>query len=94
MAVISFIGPLDQPLGNRRLLTSLRVGLQDARFDRLTIIVAYAKSGPLLRLQSELAAWKAAGKRIRGIFGIDQQGTSREALNLGLSLFDELYVTQ
>lgn len=94
MALISFITPLDQPLDTRRLLEGLRRGLADARFEQLTIVVAYAKSGPLLRLQSELESWKAAGKRIRGIFGIDQQGTSREALGLALGLFNELYVTQ
>lgn len=94
MAVISFIAPLDQPLATRRLLDCLRSGLIDARFEALTIIVAYAKSGPLLRLQSELQIWQAGGKRTSAIFGIDQQGTSREALSLGLALFDELYVTQ
>ena len=94
MVGISFISPLDQPVGGLRLLEGLRGGLTDARFEQLTIIVAYAKSGPLLRLQQELEGWKADGRRIRGIFGIDQLGTSREALGLALGLFDELYITQ
>lgn len=94
MAVIKFITPLDQPLGNQRLLELLRAGLTDNRFCRLSIIVAYAKSGPLLRLKAEFESWKLAGKSARAVFGIDQQGTSREALSMGLSLFDQLYVTQ
>jgi phosphatidylserine/phosphatidylglycerophosphate/cardiolipin synthase-like enzyme len=56
--------------------------------------VAYAKSGPLLRLRERLEAWKKAGKTSAAIIGIDQQGTSREALELALELFDCVYTTQ
>ncbi len=94
MAQISFIAPLDQPLGSRRLLDLLREGLTDPRFTCLRIVTAYAKSGPLLRLESSLATWKAAGKRTEAIFGIDQQGTSREALKVAAELCDALYVTR
>ncbi len=94
MPLISFIAPIDQPLGRRRVLDELRSGLRDQRFSRLSIIVAYAKSGPLLRLQSDFLAWKAAGKHIKAIIGYDQQGTSREAMSLAFTLFDELYATR
>jgi len=56
--------------------------------------VAYAKSGPLHRLRDVLEAWRAAGKTTEAILGIDQQGTSREALELALTLFDTVYVTR
>jgi hypothetical protein len=41
-----------------------------------------------------LEAWRAAGKTTQAILGIDQQGTSREALELALALFDAVYVTR
>lgn len=94
MVQISFITPLDQPLGSRRLLDLLREGLTDPRFTCMRIVTAYAKSGPLLRLESSLAMWKAAGKRTEAIFGLDQQGTSREAMTVAAALCDVLYVTR
>lgn len=94
MVKISLIKPLDQPLGNRRLLTELKLALDDAAFNELFIIVAYAKSGPLLRLKSRLERWHNSGKTAHIILGIDQQGTSIEALELSLELFDSIYITQ
>lgn len=94
MSKVSFISPLDQPVGTSRLLDVLRNGLEDDRFTRLRIIVAYAKSGPILRLEPEFQQWKKEGKQICAIFGVDQQGTSLEALTLALNLFDNLYVTR
>lgn len=93
MPQVSFIGPLDQPLGSRRLLSELRSCLTSGLFTSFKIIVAYAKSGPLLRLRTELTAFKAGGGVIEAIFGVDQQGTSREAVQLSLSLMDSVYVT-
>lgn len=94
MSKISFITPLDQPSGSKRLLDILRTGLKDQRFTRLRIIVAYAKSGPLLRLHTELESWMAAGNSLYAIFGLDQQGTSKEALTIASDLCTELYVTR
>jgi HKD family nuclease len=94
MARFSFIKPLDQPLGNRRLLGDLKEALNDPRFDNFRLIVAYAKSGPLYRLESHLRNWRSAGKTAAAVIGIDQQGTSREALELALDLFDNVYITQ
>ena len=93
MPQVSFIGPLDQPLGSRRLLSELRVCLTSGLFTSFRIIVAYAKSGPLLRLRTELTSFKGGGGVIEAILGIDQQGTSREAVQLSLSLMDSVYVT-
>lgn len=94
MPTLGFISPLDQPTGNRRLLEELKAGLLDERFSYFQLIVAYAKSGPLHRLRDFMERWRTTGKRIDAIIGIDQQGTSREALELALTLFDNVYVTR
>lgn len=94
MAVVRLLRPMDQPPGTRRLLSDLRAGLLDPRFKRFRCIVAYAKSGPLNRLFADFQTWRTAGGKSEAIFGIDQKGTSREALELALHLFDEVYVTQ
>jgi hypothetical protein len=94
MPTIDFISPLDQPTGHRRLLEELKAALCDARFSDFKLIVAYAKSGPLYRLRDALEQWRHTGKRIDAIIGIDQQGTSQEALGLALTLFDTVHVTQ
>lgn len=94
MIRFSLIRPLDQPPATRRLLQDLKAILQDGRFNDFRIVVAYAKSGPLYRLQDLLTEWKAKGNTSAAIFGLDQQGTSKDALELALSLFNEVYVTQ
>lgn len=94
MTKLSLIKPLDQPPGKRRLLDDLKTCLRSADFSDFRLIVAYAKSGPLLRLESLLKAWKSAGKSTAAILGIDQKGTSKEALELALALFDDVYITQ
>ena len=94
MSRFSLIRPLDQPLGNHRLLDDLKVALQDSRFTDFRLIVAYARSGPLYRLQGLMEAWREHGKTSSAIVGLDQQGTSKDALDLALSLFDCVYVTR
>lgn len=93
MSRISLIRPLDQPPGTRRLLHDLKVALGDDRLSTFKLVVAYAKSGPLHRLHDDLALWRAAGKTTAAILGIDQRGTSKEALDLALALFDSVHVT-
>ena len=94
MSRFSLIRPIDQPLGNHRLLDDLKAALQDRRFTDFRLIVAYARSGPLYRLQGLMEAWREYGKTSAAIVGIDQQGTSKDALDLALSLFDCVYVTR
>lgn len=94
MPKFTLIKPLDQPPGARRLLADLKTALSDKRFNEFTLIVAYAKSGPIHRLREYLENWKTSKGSTKAIFGIDQQGTSKEALELALELFDEVYVTQ
>jgi hypothetical protein len=71
MTVISFLRPIDQFNGKRRLLSELRSCLQSEKFDSFLIAAAFAKSGPLLRLLPEIEAWKKSKKSIKAIFGID-----------------------
>ena len=94
MSSFSLITPLDQPLGNRRLLSDLKACLANSEFDNLRLIVAYAKSGPLIRLREDLLSWRRSGKALAAVIGLDQQGTSKEALELALSMFDSVYVTR
>ncbi len=91
---VSFIKPLDQPPGSRRLLAELKAALMDDRFSDFRLIVAYAKSGPLYRLREHIEQWREKGKIIDTVLGIDHQGTSREALELSLALFHSVYVTR
>ncbi|MER8798281.1 phospholipase D family protein [Mesorhizobium sp. M0984] len=94
MVTISFLNPIDQPTGRRRLLAELKEGLEDPGFTTLQITVAFAKSGPLLRLQSLIAAQRARGLRVEAIFGIDQFGTSAQALQFALLHFDQVFITR
>ena len=81
-------------MGDRWLLQDLKGALCDDRLTEFKLVVAYTKSGPLYRLQELLDAWRSAGKSIEANFGINQQGTSKETLELSLSLFDVVYITQ
>lgn len=94
MPKVEIIRPFQQVTGQRRLLAELKNSLAQADFNELRIVVAYAKSGPLHRLRADLEAWRKAGKRSAAIIGIDQQGTSKEALELALELFDEVFITR
>ncbi len=94
MPTIEILKPVDQAVGKRRLLEELKANLDGHDYVDLRWLVAYAKAGPLQRLRSRLEAWRKKGRRIHAIFGIDQQGTSREALELALALCNEVYVTQ
>lgn len=94
MAALTIINPLDQPIGRRRLLQQLVAAIEDDQFERFRLIVAFAKSGPLLRMQSVIEAKRAKGFKIEAILGVDQQGTSTQALAFALKHFDATYITQ
>lgn len=92
MAEIYFQRPTDQPTGALRLLDELRAGLKTSYFSDFKFAVAFAKVGPLLRLQPEIESWRSAGKELRAIFGIDEKGTSMEALEFALEHFHETHI--
>jgi hypothetical protein len=84
--------PTDQPTGALRLINELRAGFDSRHFDDMRMIVAFARHGPLLRLTPAITRWRTQRKRIRAIFGIDQLGTSRQALQFALDHFSESFV--
>lgn len=94
MPTVGIIRPYQQATGQRRLLADLKSALSDTNFQELRVVVAYAKSGPLHRLRAHFDAWRKAGGKSYAIIGIDQQGTSQEALEPALALFDRVYVTR
>lgn len=84
--------PTDQPTGKDRLLGRLKIALACADFNELYVVVAFARVGPLQRLLAEIMAWRAAGKTIHAVFGIDDGITSIEAIEFGLQHFNELRI--
>jgi hypothetical protein len=93
MVRVSFLRPIDQFDGTRRFLQEFKDALQAFQYEDLLISVAFAKSGPLLRVGSLIKEWRDAGKRVKAIFGVDMNGTSKQALEFALEAFDEVYVT-
>lgn len=94
MVEISIQSPVDQPTGKRRLITELIDCLDPTRFDEFFLAVAFAKIGPLLRLDESLGRWKKAKGKISAILGVDQKGTTKEALLYAMKHFDEVRVIQ
>lgn len=90
---ITFLRPMDQFLGADRLIDRLRNCLRDSALKHLRLQVAFAKSGPLLRLADEIERWRLSGKSIEATFGIDLLGTSRQALEFTLQHFNQTYIT-
>jgi HKD family nuclease len=93
MPNVHFFRPVDPPNGINRLIDELRNSLQCADYNKFFFAVAFAKVGPLLRLTQELEDWKDAKKETHGIFGIDLKGTSTQALDFAMSLFNSVHVT-
>lgn len=94
MAGIELLLPMEQPSGRRRLADVLRESLEDLQYRRCRVAVAYAKVGPLLRLEPTLEAWREEGKTVQAIIGIDSRGTSIQALKFALDHFTETYVVK
>lgn len=59
---------------------------------RFRVVSAFAKAGPLRRLSGDLTSWRYSGGKAEAVLGIDLNGTSQEALQLALQLFDATYV--
>jgi hypothetical protein len=90
MARFSIQKPTDQPAGRNRLLDMLRHALSQKEFADFRLMVAFAKAGPLYRLESAIKSWIDAGKSIHAIFGVDECGTSKEALEFALTYFTDV----
>jgi len=93
MANITIQKPTDQPTGSFRLIDEIRANLSSTDFDHFWFIVAFAKQGPLLRLDAQIQAWTASGNTLEAIFGIDQAGTSKQALEYALASFSAVHLS-
>lgn len=92
MAKIQILNPNDQPTGKWRLINELRDCLASEDYHTLFIAVAFAKTGPLLRLKTEIDQWLANGKKIVSVFGVNHRNTSRQALEFALNKFTKAHV--
>ncbi len=87
MAKIQILNPNDQPTGKWRLIHELRNCLASDAYHTLLMAVAFAKTGPLLRLNTEIDQWLGKGKKIYSVFGVNHRNTSRQALEFALAKF-------
>ena len=92
MAKVQILNPNDQPTGKWRLVNELRACLVSDDYNTLLIAVAFAKTGPMLRLKVELDQWLAKGKKITSVFGVNHQNTSKQALAFALNKFTKAHV--
>lgn len=92
MPTIQILKPTDQPTGQKRLLQELRAALDDPRFNRAYLSVAFARKGPLLKLRAAIQDFRNRGGQIEAIFGTDLRGTTVEALTEAMAQFDRVAV--
>jgi hypothetical protein len=92
MARVQILNPNDQPTGKWRLINELRCCLVSDDYHSLLMAVAFAKTGPLLRLQAEIDQWLANGKKICSIFGVNHRNTSKQALEFALAKFTQAHI--
>jgi len=93
MTRISFLRPTDQFQGKQRFLQEMKQCLASDDYQHMRLAVAFAKSGPLLRLLPLLREWRRSEKTIEGIIGIDHYVTTKQALEIALESFDRAYIT-
>ena len=91
---VQVLKPSDAPPGIRRLLPLLQASLTAPDYESAQVIVAFARLSGIGRLLPQVRSWRAQGKRIDAIVGIDRLGTSKEALALMLDELDSVYITR
>lgn len=79
--------PLDGQIGNY-----LQSYLESSKFNKLIIVVAFAKNSGVLRLKKAFETFRKSGARIEAYVGIDLDGTSYEALISLLKIANKLTV--
>ena len=89
---ITILNPADQPSGKYRILQWFENCFDNPSYDHCRLVSAFARVRPFYKLESQVSSWKSTGKTIEAIFGIDLQGTSRQALEYALSTFDKTFV--
>jgi len=96
MPTLDFIHPLDQPFGNvkDRAIEWIRAALGCGDYSSLRLAVAYAKLGALTRLKPAIEKFQSDGGTVDAVIGIDQGGTSIQALQFAIDNFDSVMVWQ
>lgn len=70
---------INQPLGGQ-IGNYLQSCLESSKFNKLIIVVAFAKNSGVLRLKKAFETFRKSGAEIEAYVGIDLDGTSYEAL--------------
>lgn len=92
MAHYSYIRPIDQPIGNFRLLDWLENNFCNDDFQNFYCLVAFAKVKPFYKLHKSIQLWNSKGKISEAIIGIDHKGTSFQALQYALENFNNVNI--
>lgn len=92
MPKVTLLDPLAQFNGTDRFLGHFRSALQSGSFSKLWMAIAYAKTSGVARIHQDLLDWRMQGGAAKLVVGIDQQGTSVQALTLAMTCFDEVYI--
>jgi HKD family nuclease len=91
---ILLLKPADAFSGKKRLLPSLQSVFTSTDYNVCRIIVAFARLSGVARLLPHIRTWKSKGNLIQAVVGIDQLGTSREALEVMLNEFESVFVAR
>lgn len=92
MPSVTMLDPCLQHDGTSRYLTLLKAGLASNKFASIRLASAYAKASGVARIYSEVNAFRGNGRSSSLIVGIDQKGTSYQALRLALQSFQEVFI--
>lgn len=78
--------------GTDRYLSALRASIASGDFSSIRLAAAYAKTSGVARIFDDIKALRGRGGCAALIVGIDQKGTSYQALSLAMQAFDEVRV--
>ncbi len=82
--------PQDTKIGDE--LNKILNNNNQNHFETFYFIVAYAKNSGIKHILESIERFKKTGGKVKAIVGIDQQGTSLQALNKLLEIVDETYI--
>lgn len=88
---MSSVQIINQPLGGQ-IGNHLKSYLESPKFNKLIIVVAFAKNSGVLRLKKSFEEFRKSGAEIEVYVGIDLDGTSYEALISLLKIANKLTV--
>lgn len=84
---IRFVHPINQPLGDFRLLDWLATNFESDEYNNFKCLAAFAKIKPFYKLHESIQLWNQASKHSEAILGIDHKGTSLQALQYARANF-------